>query len=109
MPVKKVSCTFALIIFSLNKRFDFGSVVLLTLNTRLPNSTTMKQISFQTNLNSPLGIQRLKQTLEQLGITRFSVDFINHSLEVFSEWIAPERIAEALKKLDIHCQLLAVK
>lgn len=79
------------------------------MNIPLFNSTTMKQISFQTNLDSPLGIQLIKETLAPLGITRFSVDFISHSLEVFSEWIAPERIAEALKKLDIHCQLLAVK
>ncbi|MFT4033563.1 MAG: hypothetical protein QM669_14180 [Siphonobacter sp.] len=69
----------------------------------------MKQLCFQTNIDSPLGIQRIKDALAQLGITRFSVDFMSHVMYVFSEWIAPERITEALKRLDIRCKLLEVK
>ncbi|WP_420153971.1 hypothetical protein [Siphonobacter sp.] len=69
----------------------------------------MKRICFQTNLNSPLGIQAVKESLGQLGITRFSVDFLTQSLEVFSEWIAPERIVEALKRTGVTCKLRHIK
>lgn len=65
-----------------------------------------KRLCFRIDMPSPLGLQQVRDDLSRMGITRFSVDFISHSLEVFTEWIAPERIEEAMRRSGRQCQLV---
>jgi hypothetical protein len=63
-------------------------------------------LRFRIDLPSPLGLQQVRDDLFRLGITRFSVDFVTQSLEVFTEWIAPERIEDAMRRSGRQCKRL---
>ncbi len=69
----------------------------------------MKQLTFKTNIHSPIGIQAIWDALKEIGVTHFNIDFIdlNHAMKIASEHlISPQHIITVLKQLGYTCEYL---